>query len=216
MFLGQCQHISPSELLCDSPVIDADSAQLSADAPAQLEYGFFMDHVTSVQNLTQQKFPVADKAETSADTSSGFSFKNFDDKMASEKSEKSFHATAALRPFELYPNPVYLPFEENVKYYKSEYLTINGKHLDRACKESDVTVKIGDGICNITSLSRQQLTCRPPSDTQQTKQEAAEVSETLDYKKIQKTVEFEFFYGFFNLVSVFFWNANIFWLLKVF
>lgn len=135
MFLGQCEHISGTELTCDSPVIDADSSILNADSPTQLEYGFHMDRVASVQNLTQLQ----------------------------------------LRPFELYPNPVYLPFEENVKYYKSEYLTINGRHLDRACKESDVLVTIGEGICNITSLSRQQLTCRPPPDTQQTRQEAAEV-----------------------------------------
>jgi plexin A len=34
--------------------------------------------------------------------------------------------------------------------------------LDRACQESDVTVRIGNSLCNVTSLSRQQLTCRPP------------------------------------------------------
>lgn len=37
-----------------------------------------------------------------------------------------------------------------------------GQHLDRACQESDVVVKIGSSACNVTSLSRQQLTCRPP------------------------------------------------------
>lgn len=42
-------------------------------------------------------------------------------------------------------------------------MTINGQHLDRACQESDVVVKIGASFCNVTSLSRQQLTCRPPS-----------------------------------------------------
>jgi plexin A len=67
------------------------------------------------------------------------------------------------QPFQLYPDPIYYKFNEK-KYYNSEYLTINGKNLDRACKETDVTVTIGSQICNITSLSRQQLTCKPPAD----------------------------------------------------
>ncbi|KAL1398190.1 hypothetical protein pipiens_002420 [Culex pipiens pipiens] len=96
-----------------------------SDEPLQLEYGFIMDDVKSVKNLSA--------------------------KLGSR--------------FELYPNPVYYPFEEKLKHFNSEYLTINGKNLDRACKESDVVVKIGDNaVCNITSLSRQQLTCRPPVD----------------------------------------------------
>ncbi|CAH1393499.1 unnamed protein product [Nezara viridula] len=37
-----------------------------------------------------------------------------------------------------------------------------GQHLDRACQELDVVVRIGSSYCNVTSLSRQQLTCRPP------------------------------------------------------
>lgn len=123
MFLSQCVVATNTEMTCDSPVIDADSGAVDADRPLQLEYGFQMDDVLVVQNL----------------------------------SRKDNH-----NPFELYPNPVYSSFEENVKYYKSEYLTINGKNLDRACKESDVVVMIGEGVCNITSLSRQQLTCRPP------------------------------------------------------
>ena len=68
-----------------------------------MEYGFIMDNVMAVQNLSGKN----------------------------------------QNHFELYPNPSYLPFEDNVKYFKSEYLTINGKNLDRACKESDVTVMIG-------------------------------------------------------------------------
>lgn len=124
MFLSVCNVTSNTEMVCDSPVIDADNAYLDSDRPLQLEYGFQMDDVVVVQNLSRRDNHNA---------------------------------------FELYPNPIYTSFEENVKYYKSEYLTINGKNLDRACKESDVVVRIGAfGICNITSLSRQQLTCRPP------------------------------------------------------
>lgn len=123
-FWSVCQVLSAVEMACESPVIDADQV-LDPDRPLQLEYGFQMDDVVEVQNLSRR---------------------------------------GGHNAFELYPNPVYLSFEENLKFFKSEYLTINGKNLDRACKESDVTVRIGEGVCNITSLSRQQLTCRPPME----------------------------------------------------
>lgn len=35
--------------------------------------------------------------------------------------------------------------------------------MDRASQEADVHVRIGTGFCNVTSLSRTQLTCRPPT-----------------------------------------------------
>ncbi|MCL4117748.1 UNVERIFIED_CONTAM: hypothetical protein GTU68_062946, partial [Idotea baltica] len=59
-----------------------------------------------------------------------------------------------------------LKFEEdnNIKLYKSDYLTINGENLDRASQDADVKVRIGKESCNVTSLSRSQLTCRPPKD----------------------------------------------------
>lgn len=117
-----CEVVSNTEMVCDSPKIDSDKLDLDADEPLLLEYGFKMDDVGTVANLTNREH----------------------------------HA------FQLFPNPVYYPFEESVKYYKSDYLTINGKNLDRACKDSDVVVMIGEQTCNITSLSRQQLTCRPP------------------------------------------------------
>lgn len=41
---------------------------------------------------------------------------------------------------------------------------VQGNNLDRACQESDVIVRIGTSFCNVTSLSRVQLTCRPPTD----------------------------------------------------
>lgn len=66
--------------------------------------------------------------------------------------------------FELYPDPVYYPFENGVKYFKSDVLILNGENLHLACTEDEVMVEIGDGICRITSLSRHQLTCYPPSD----------------------------------------------------
>lgn len=123
MFISPCTVLSNTSMICDSPVIEADDSKLDAEKPMQLEYGFRMDNVSGVQNLTLQH--------------------NYNS-------------------FLLYPNPIYEPFSEDVKYYKSDYLTINGQHLDRACQESDVVVQIGNSYCNVTSLSRQQLTCRPP------------------------------------------------------
>lgn len=67
-----------------------------------------------------------------------------------------------LPMFLMYSNPEYRPFPEEIKFYKSDYLTINGSNLDRASSEYDIMVRIGDGFCNVTSLSRTQLTCKPP------------------------------------------------------
>lgn len=72
---------------CLSPIIDAaEEVKLDADSPLKLEYGFRMDNVTGVQNLTLNK---------------------------------------DFNPFLLYPNPIFIPFEKEVKYYKSDYLNIN-------------------------------------------------------------------------------------------
>lgn len=123
MFVSTCDVLSQTSMECRSPTIEIpDNVILDAEHPLPLEYGFRMDNVTGVQNLSQNGF----------------------------------------QHFLLYPNPIYDMFDEDVKYYKSDYLTINGQHLDRACQESDVIVQIGSTYCNVTSLSRQQLTCRPP------------------------------------------------------
>lgn len=123
MFVSQCEVHSQESMVCKSPTIEVpENVLLDAERPLALEYGFRMDNVTGVQNLSQHGF----------------------------------------NHFLLYPNPIYEVFDEEVKYYKSDYLTINGQHLDRACQESDVVVQIGNAFCNVTSLSRQQLTCRPP------------------------------------------------------
>ena len=63
--------------------------------PLALDYGFIMDDVESLRNLT---------------------------------------ASANFTKFLLYPDPVYEKFNEEVKYYKSDYLNINGINLDRACQ----------------------------------------------------------------------------------
>ncbi|XP_012277326.1 plexin-A4 [Orussus abietinus] len=123
MFVSQCVVLSQTNMVCRSPTIEVpENVELGDERPLPLEYGFRMDNVTSVRNLSQHGF----------------------------------------NHFLLYPNPVYKVFDEEIKYYKNDYLTINGQHLDRACQESDVVVQIGNAFCNVTSLSRQQLTCKPP------------------------------------------------------
>lgn len=77
-------------MTCASPVIEADESKLDADDPLKLEYGFRMDNVSGVQNLTMNN--------------------NF-------------------TPFLLYPNPIFEPFDKEVKYYKSDYLNINVSKL---------------------------------------------------------------------------------------
>lgn len=72
------------------------------------------------------------------------------------------HGSKQFPMFLLYSNPEYRRFPEEIKYYKSDYLTINGSNLDRASSENDIMVRIGNGFCNVTSLSRTQLTCKPP------------------------------------------------------
>ena len=66
----------------------------------------------------------------------------------------------------LYPDPEFKPFDEpdGIKSYKTDYLVINGKNLNRASSNTDMKVKIGTEICNVTSLSANQLTCKPPSE----------------------------------------------------
>lgn len=72
-------------MVCFSPKINVPKeVEIDAEQPMQLEFGFKMDNVSRVQNLSMQ------------------------------------HGH-----FLLYPNPVYEPFDEKIKYYKSDYLTIN-------------------------------------------------------------------------------------------
>lgn len=173
-FTSQCQILSDTEMVCNSPVVDIE---LKADGPTVMRltgdvseyqplqslqnYGNYRMsdavalQLSSNQQLSDPKFIEEWNAgNTAIQLEYGFIM---DDVITTKNLSK------AQKPFELYSNPVYKEFKE-VKYYNSEYLTINGENLDRACKESDVEVKIGEKMCNITSLSRHQLTCRPPAD----------------------------------------------------
>ncbi|XP_043221511.1 plexin-A2-like isoform X2 [Amphibalanus amphitrite] len=143
-----CKVINAGLMTCQSPVISGfpDPTGIDPEKPKLLNYGFLMDEVRSVRNL-------------SSVSGNGF--------------------------FQLFPDPVYKPFseEDGIKYYKSDYLTINGRNLNWACKDTDVTVRIGTGYCNVTSLSLSQLTCKPPkkapraigADGQPTDQEPPQV-----------------------------------------
>ncbi|XP_055945383.1 plexin A3-like isoform X2 [Argiope bruennichi] len=127
---SSCIVESQTEMKCKSPRVPAEKLDFSGDDmdahPIELEYGFKMDYVAQVQNLS---------------------------------------SNPRYSKFMMYPDPIYYPFSEKngIKYYKSDYLTINGMNLDRASQETDVVVRIGTSYCNVTSLSRSQLTCRPPT-----------------------------------------------------
>ncbi|XKL61681.1 hypothetical protein PGB90_001514 [Kerria lacca] len=125
-YLSKCEVHSDSLMTCLSPYIaDINNSLLEAEKPKQLDYGFEMDNVAAVQNISMNNnYP----------------------------------------KFSLYPNPHFDEFENMIKYYKSDYLTINGMNIDRACQETDIRVRIGNKDCNVTSLSKQQLTCKPPSE----------------------------------------------------
>ena len=107
---------------CISPIINANDEKLDPDNPVKLEFGFIMDGVASVRDLSSKG-----------------------------------HAK-----FKLYPNPIFYPFPELVKYITNQLLTITGKNLNLVCTTNDVRVLIGDSLCNITTLSRNFVECQPP------------------------------------------------------
>ncbi|XP_067128995.1 plexin-A2 isoform X2 [Centruroides vittatus] len=125
-YTSACRSESASEMKCKSPDVPPYKLRFQGDDALELDFGFIMDNVDSVKNLS---------------------------------------GIPGFPKFNMFPNPVYYPFTEDnqIKYYKSDYLTINGRNLDRASQESDVIVRIGTSYCNVTSLSRSQLTCRPPT-----------------------------------------------------
>lgn len=155
-----------NEMTCISPVIDVSSLdgptamRIISEYEKEPQYHRFSDSIamglsSSDEQLSDPTFLTQwNNGESPLYLEYGFIM----DEVKSTQNLSKDH-----KPFELYPDPFYYKFDET-KYYNSEYLTINGKNLDRACKESDVEVKIGNKICNITSLSRQQLTCKPPND----------------------------------------------------
>ncbi|OQV23962.1 Plexin-A1 [Hypsibius exemplaris] len=128
-YAGDCDALSDIRMQCRSPAAKVASAAFpdgrGVDRPVELEWGFRMDGVGSLKNLSRMP---------------------------------------RFKKFELFPDPIIYNFSDpsGVKYHKSEYLFIDGENLNHAYRMEDYTVEIGMGVCNITSLSRKQLTCRPP------------------------------------------------------
>ncbi|CAB4053906.1 PLXNA [Lepeophtheirus salmonis] len=124
-----CNVVDNKKMFCLSPRVDSLVSKpwrnIDQPEPIDLNFGFVMDNVARVQNLSN-----------------------------------------VLNSYLLlYPDPEFNKFDEEdgIKYYKSDYLTLNGKkNLNRASKESDMKVRIGKKFCNVTSLSLYQLTCKPP------------------------------------------------------
>jgi plexin A len=177
MFNSPCTIIRDDFMVCDSPVIEMDIPMLNGDSPQTSQLaGRYKRSYNPPYTLRLTDFsPLSDSyaLALSSEPLTGDDLDNWltgdhplrleygfqmDDVIATQNLSKS-----QLQPFQLFPDPEYYPFNER-KYYNSEYLTINGRNLDRACKESDVIVMIGHHFCNITSLSRHQLTCKPPTD----------------------------------------------------
>jgi len=129
-FKGGCRVATDRMMFCQSPyVASLDKRKwMNKDypKPIKLDYGFIMDNVARVQNLSSQ-----------LKVSKFVSF---------------------------YPDPEFSKFDDpnGIKLHNSDYLTLNGKNLNRAAKESDIKVRIGTQYCNVTSLSLNQLTCKPP------------------------------------------------------
>ena len=125
-----CISHSNDKMHCKSPTVDSlDNSEWGTrenPEPIRLDYGFIMDDVKGVQNLSNH--------------------------------------LKVSRFVYVYPDPEFSKFEDpnGIKLYKSDYLTLNGKNLNRASKESDFRVQIGTKFCNVTSVSLNQLTCKPP------------------------------------------------------
>ena len=127
-YSGPCHVLNNKKMFCLSPKIDTPVTWRSNDNPEphRLDFGFVMDNVKRVQNLSR-----------------------------------------VLKSYvHIYPDPEFEVFQEldGIKYYKSDYLTLNGKNLNLASKETDMKVRIGSKFCNVTSLSLNQLTCKPPEE----------------------------------------------------
>lgn len=122
-YVGDCKRKRDSHLICYFPNITEPLSSSNLKLPQHLSYGFKMDKVRSLLNLTND-----------------------------------------LGTVEVQENPIFIPFNEKVKshLYTNEYLTINGRNLNKAVDEEHVSVRIGMGYCNVTSIASSQLTCQPP------------------------------------------------------
>lgn len=140
-YYSSCNATNDTVMSCVSPIINADNDKLDPDKPVKLEFGFIMDNVATVRDLSSKGHP----------------------------------------KFKLYPNPIFYPFPELVKYITNQLLTITGKNLNLVCATNDVRVMIGESLCKITTFSRNLLECQPP----QLSAENEYVIDTINGKKQQ-------------------------------
>ncbi|KRZ39430.1 Plexin-A4, partial [Trichinella pseudospiralis] len=82
-------------------------------------------------------------------------------------SASNLSSRSGFRPFSVYPDPEFELFQSTaahpaVKYFKNDYLTINGNNIDLAVNERDVRVYVGAELCNLTALASRAVTCKPP------------------------------------------------------
>lgn len=102
-FNSSCVVESATEMKCKSPAVPTEKLShlfpIIDGEPVELNYGFIMDHVSSVMDLTKKLNP--------------------------------------FPKFLMYPDPVYYKFQETdlIKYYKSDYLTINVSVVGRECRK---------------------------------------------------------------------------------
>lgn len=191
MFNSPCTIYKDDFMLCDSPVIEMDIPMLNGDSPQTSQLAGRYKRSPYTLRLTDFS-PLSDSyaLALSSEPLTGEGLEKWltgdhplhleygfqmDDVIATQNLSKS-----QLQPFQLFPDPEYYPFSER-KFYNSEYLTINGRNLDRACKENDVTVMIGQNYCNITSLSRTQLTCRPPTEGRDDMEVIVKIGQNLEF-----------------------------------
>ena len=83
-------------------------------------------------------------------------------------STRSLHGRNPNRfqPFRLLPSPEFHPFpeEEATRHLKSDFLLIDGANVDKAVQEFDVIVRIGQQFCDVISVFKTQLACKPPPE----------------------------------------------------
>ncbi|KRX43850.1 Plexin-A4 [Trichinella murrelli] len=133
---SECTILTADQALCRTPALGPLIDQHlypQPDRPLLVDYGFSMDGVDSANNLSSK---------------SGF------------------------RPFSVYPDPEFELFQSStggttgttlpVKYFKNDYLTINGNNIDLAVNERDVRIYVGAELCNLTALASRAVTCKPP------------------------------------------------------
>merc|ERR1711892_422343 len=130
-YKSHCRVSTNVTMYWQSPSVDTlDTSKwlnITTPQPKRLEYGFIMDNVDRVQNLSSQLM---------------FS-----------------------KWIDFYPDPEFTKFEDlnGIKLHKSDCLTLNGKNLNKAVTENDIQIRIGTQLCNVTSVSQNHLTCKPPN-----------------------------------------------------